>query len=176
MGLDMQVISSEWLKNKRNLIILSAVIGSLILILILYLPLAKTIRTERLELNGLKRQLDMMKINLQAGQEGTARKKLIQKQEISGVIDAIAQEGKDLRINFKSINQKGINNIENQYAVLPVEMEIEAGYEELGSFFGALENLEASIVTIEGFKIWRDERILPKISASLVVDLYLTLD
>lgn len=175
MGSELLLTSLGWLKNKKNsFIILSIVI--FLLIIFLYLPLARTIRKKSLEWNTFKGQLNSAQINLQVIQKSGTNKKLIRQQEASGVLNAITQEGRNLRLNFKSLNQKEIRGIENKYAILPVEMEIEGGYEELGHFLGALEGLESSIVTIESFKIWRDDKILPKISASLVVKLYLVQD
>lgn len=175
MGSELLVMSYGWLKNKKNLFIVLSIIIFL-LIIFLYLPLAGTIRKKSLEWDSLKSQLNTAQINLQAIQKNGAGKKLIRQQEASGVLDTITQEGRNLCLNFKSINQKEIRNIENKYAILSVEMEIEGGYEELGRFFGVLEDIENSIVTIESFKIWRDEKILPKISVSLLLNLYLTQD
>ncbi|MDP3804528.1 MAG: type 4a pilus biogenesis protein PilO [Candidatus Omnitrophota bacterium] len=160
--------------NKRNALILS-ITGIILFILtaFLYLPLAKEIRVKSYEWNSLRSQLAAAHANLSAAGKESVTKRLIRREDVSSVIDGITKEGRNLRLNFKSISQKEIIDTEDGYLVLPVQMEIEGDYERLGRFFGVLENLEGSIVRVKDFEIRRDDKILPKVSASLAINLYL---
>lgn len=160
--------------NKRNALILSIIVIILFISTgFLYLPLAKEIRVKSYEWNSLRRNLSAAHADLLAAGKESVTKRLIRREDCASVIDGITKEGRGLRLNFKSISQKEIRDTEDRYSVLPVEMEIEGDYERLGRFFGALENLEGSIARVEKFEIRRDDKILPKVSASLAINIYL---
>lgn len=160
--------------NKRNALILSIIVIILFISTgFLYLPLAKEIRVKSYEWNSLRRNLSAAHADLLAAGKESVTKRLIRREDCASVIDGITKEGRNLRLNFKSISQKEIKDTEDRYLVLPVQMEVEGDYERLGRFFGALENLESSIVRVENFEIRRDDKILPKVSASLAINIYL---
>lgn len=161
--------------NKRNLtIISSAAIFLISLVVFLYLPLAGEIRKKGLEWNSLQDQLGVLQAKLRTIERSDVNKRLLRQSEVSALIDTMTKQGKALLINFKSLTQKEIKTIKEGCAVLPIQMELEGGYEQLGRFLGVLENLKDAIVTLEGFDIRGDDKTLPKISASLTVNIYLT--
>lgn len=163
--------------NKKNLIIVSGTAVFLfILIIFLYLPMAGKLKKKTIEWNSLKSELKVEQDNLKLIQECRIDKKLIKENELSSIIDIITREGRTLFLNFKSITQKELKYARDTCPVLPVQMEIEARYEQLGRFLGALEGLKDSVITIENFTIRRDERILPNIHCSLAMNIYLTQD
>lgn len=166
---------TRWTFHKRNIAIISCIgIPAAIIVVFLYLPLAMSIRKNGLECNSLTQQLNAARTNLGVFESAGAGKKLIKEQDISSVIDAIAQEGRRNLLDFKSISQGEIRAIEENHLVLPCTIEIEGDYKQLGIFFGALENVKDALVTVEEFRIRRDERILPKISAAAVLNIHLT--
>ena len=160
--------------SKRNIAIISGIgICVFSAAVFLFFPLARAIRKNAIECNSLTDQLNVARTNLKAFQETGVSKRLIQEQEISSVIDTIAREGRSRLLNFKSISQEEIRPVEENHLVLPVNIDLEGDYKQLGLFFGALDNIKDAIVTVEEFQIIRDEKILPKISATVVLNIHL---
>jgi Tfp pilus assembly protein PilO len=161
--------------HKRNIAVISAISGCFLAMLIfLYLPLGRAIRTNGLERDTLVRQLSEAGANLGVFKGAQVSKKLIRERDISSVIDAIAREGRNNLLDFKSISQGEMRPDEDNYPVLPVTIEIEGDYRQIGAFLGALENIKDTIVTAREFTLRRDDRILPKISAAVVLNIHLT--
>lgn len=160
--------------NKKNLTVISAVVVFLfILTVFFYLPLLGEIRRKALERGALNNQLTIAGANLDTLRKANVSKKLISRQEVSSVIDNITREGRALLLNFKSMSQKEIISAPDNHAILPVEMEIEGDYKQLGLFFGALENIKDAIITVDSFRITGDEKASPKVSAALTVNMHL---
>lgn len=163
--------------NKRNIAIISSIIIFLfILILFLYLPVSREVKKKTLEWNSLKSRLTADQDNLKVIKEARVDKKLIQEQDISFVVDVITKEGRRLPLNFKSITQGKLKHDENNQPVLPVQMDIEGGYEQLGRFFGVLENIKDSVITVENFSLKCNDRFSPNIYTSLLINIYLAQD
>lgn len=163
--------------RKKNTAIVSGIaIAAAIVIAFVYLPLISEIRRRSVEYNSLTHQLSAARINLGSFKGMEAGKRLIQEREISSVIDAIAAEGRRHLLDFRAISQEELRHIEENHLILPVKIEMEGDYRQLGLFFGALENIKGAVVTAEEFRIWRDERILPKISAAVVLNIHLSKD
>lgn len=161
--------------HKRNIAIISGIgICAAIIVVFLYLPLAMAIRKNGLECNSLTQQLNAARTNLGVFKSAGAGKKLIREQDISSVIDVIVQEGRRNLLDFKSISQEEILAIEEKHLILPVRIDLEGDYIQLGLFFGALENIKDALVTVEEFRIRQDERILPQISAAVGLNIHLT--
>ena len=91
-------------------------------------------------------------------------------------MDRITQEAKSCLLDIKSAAQKEIRAIEDGYQVLPLQLEIESSFEQLGVFLGRLESLEDGLVSVESFQILGPERLGPKVSAFLSLNLYLQKD
>ena len=152
-----------------------AVLGAAVLLLV-YLPLLAQVRKKGNELNGLTDRLRASEAEL-AGVSGDAGgKRIIPESGASALVDRITREGKNCLLDFKSIAQKEIRPFEDGYRVLPLQLEIEAGFEQLGVFLEKLDNMEEGIVSVDSFQILRDERLLPKVSALLNLNLYLQKD
>jgi Tfp pilus assembly protein PilO len=154
------------LNKKDKVVIIGVILCLILLICFIYLPLVKEVRKENREWNNFKKQLGIAQVNLQDFGAGGAHKRLISPQEVPAVIEGLAKEGRDLQINFNSITQKEIKYMADDSAVLPVQIEMEGRYEQLGSFFGILNSGNNSIVTVDSFEI-RGR------SASLLVNIYL---
>lgn len=157
-----------WIQNR----LYTAVTLSVLISAFLCLPPLKAIKVKNFEWNNLKSRLSAAQVELKACKECVIIRKFTKRQDIPSLIDDITREGRALKINFKSISQKEIIDSKDRYLVLPVQMEIEGGYEDIGRYLGALEN-KNSILTVEGLEIERDKKILPKVPASLAINLYL---
>lgn len=157
-----------WIRNR----LYAAISLSVLISAFLCISLLKAIRVKSFEWNNLKSRLSAAQVELKACKECVIIKKFTRRQDVSSIIDDITREGRALKINFRSISQKEIIDAKEGYLVLPVQMEIEGGYEQIGRYLGALENKD-SIVTVEGLEIERDKKILPKVPASLDINIYL---
>ncbi|MEA3346669.1 MAG: type 4a pilus biogenesis protein PilO, partial [Candidatus Auribacterota bacterium] len=112
-------------------------------------------------------------VTIKAG-ESCGKRKLPTKEGISTAIGELTKRGRSLGINFVSINHEKIKtDPDSPYEILPIHMELESECKDLGQFLNALEKLEESVVTMESFKVKRNEGIHPKITASLRAKMYL---
>lgn len=161
--------------NKRTMVIMAGIAACMALMVVfLYLPLSRSIRKAGLEWRGLNQLLSSAGAHLSVFQGTSAGKRLIREEGISSVIDRIAQEGRNNLLDFKSISQDNINDAGQNHRILPVVIKMEGEYKQLGVFLGALENIKDSLVSVEEFSITGDERILPKVSVSIVLNIHLT--
>lgn len=163
------------LSNKKNLGILSGIAVFLFLIFtFIYFPLLKEIRKRDSLWKSLKEQLKTAD-NLRDFQKAGINKRFISQKELSLALDKITERGKSRLFNFKSITQGEIKTL-NDHRVLPVEMELEADYKQLGLFFTDLENMQDMLVTVENLQVNSDEKLLPKILCSLTLNIYIAQD
>lgn len=163
------------LLNKKNLSIASGTAVFLFMLFgFIYFPLLKEIRKKDSLWKGLKEQLKTAE-NLRDFQKAGIHKRFVSQKELGLVLDKITEAAKSRSLNFKSISQQEIKALDG-YRVLPVEMELEADYKQLGFFLGDLENLQDALVTVENFRLSSDERLLPEILCSLTLNIYITRD
>ncbi|OGX44608.1 MAG: hypothetical protein A3G37_03480 [Omnitrophica WOR_2 bacterium RIFCSPLOWO2_12_FULL_46_30] len=161
--------------NKKNLSIISGIAVFLFLLFaFIYFPLLKEIRKMDSLWKSLKEQLRTAE-NLRDFQKIGIHKRLVSQKELVLVLDKITEAAKSRLLNFKSISQQEIKALEG-YRVLPVEMELDADYKQLGLFLGDLENLQDALVTVENLQVNSDEKLLPKILCSLTLNIYITQD
>lgn len=163
--------------TKKTIYLLSG-IAALILALavFLYLPLAASLRRSALAWEELHNELTLANANLRIYRESGLNKRFILQEDLPSAIESIASEGKALSLDFKSIARKEIRYTAEGYPVIPLEMEIEAEFEKLGEFLGKLEGIKDPIVTIDNLNLRREEKILPKVQASLVLNIHLAKD
>ncbi|MBI3315781.1 MAG: type 4a pilus biogenesis protein PilO [Candidatus Omnitrophica bacterium] len=91
-------------------------------------------------------------------------------EETSLAMDELTQEGKAKDIRFTAITPKPAETTpEPRYRTLPIELKIEARFEDLGRFLGALENLEKTLVTVNRFRVVPDEKNPGKIKSDVLV-------
>ncbi|MFH0772079.1 MAG: type 4a pilus biogenesis protein PilO [Candidatus Omnitrophota bacterium] len=95
-------------------------------------------------------------------------KRLPLKSSISAMLEELTDRGKELNIEFISVTpiaEKTITLASREgkatYRVLPIEINMRAGYKDLGEYMGVLENLESSFATISEFQINKDESRSP---------------
>lgn len=163
------------ISNKKNLSVVSGIAVFLFLLFgFIYFPLLKEIRKKDSLWKGLKEQLKTAE-GLRDFQKTGIHKRFVSQNELGLVLDKITQAAKSRSLNFKSISQEEVKAFDG-YRVLPVEMELDADYKQLGLFLGDLENLQDALVTVESFKLSSDEKLLPRILCSLTLNIYITLD
>lgn len=164
------------LNRRQATVIIGAIFSGIVIFLIVfaYRPLAVKIRLLRNEFQRIEQELEVARDIIGAEGDLGERGRLLTRKETSLAIDEITYTGRALNINFISINPKEIEKLESVNCLcLPIYMDLESEYKDLGLFLGALEKLKESIVTVRSFKIYRDERILPLVKSRLAIELYL---
>lgn len=172
MSLDVRWINLD----KRKVFLVGGVVTVVIVLLLcffVYIPLGNRIGRASRELKAIDGELEIVRVAIEA--RGSYGKRSLPTQEgISIAIDEMTRRGRELAINFISISPQTIEEVKDlPYGLLPIRMELEAEYEDLGRFLGALEGLRESVVTIGSFEIERDESILPKVRTKLEAKMYL---
>ena len=163
------------IREKKNVWILLAGLAIAVLLLV-YMPLLAQVRKKDQELGGLIRQLSASGSELSGLSGDAGGKKIVGEVEASALVDRITQEAKSCLLDIKSAAQKEIRAIEDGYHVLPLQLEIESSFEQLGVFLGRLDSLEDGLVSVDSFQILGAERLGPKVSAFLSLNLYLQKD
>ncbi len=163
------------LTDKKNLwILLTALV--IAVILLGYMPLLSKIGKSNQELGGLTGQLSAAASELNGLSADTRGKKITKEAEASVLVDRITSQAKACLLEIKSVSQKEIRVVEDGYLLLPLHLELEVKFEQLGVFLGSLDGLEDGLVSVDSFQILGEERLGPKISAFLSLNLYLQKD
>lgn len=168
----------EILSPRRRKVVVTAggaAAGLAVFCVVFIAPLPAKVRAYQRDLATLEQELTAAREVIVAarGLERTCH--LLRRKEVSTAIDEITKAGKAFDIAFASISPQEVETApEVSCRRMPIHMELEAGYKELGAFLGALENLRESVVTVRRFSIRREETVLPRVKSELSVDVYLT--
>ena len=139
-----------------------------------YQPLASQINLKKKEWQQLEGDLSAARGFIFRKDDLGRKGHLLSRQEISLAIDEITKMGKRQKINFISISPQEIQNVSDaSYRRLPIELELEAEYKDLGSFFGSLRELHESFVTVKDFKIAKHETVYSILHAKVTIELYI---
>lgn len=163
------------IREKKNVWILLSGLAIAVLLLV-YMPLLAQVRKKDQELGGLIRQLSASGLELSGLSGDAGGKKIVGEAEASALVDRITREAKACLLDIKSASQKEIRAVEDGYLLLPLHLEAEARFEQLGVFLGSLDGLDDGLVGVDSFKILGEERLGPKVSAFLSLNLYLQKD
>ena len=159
-------------REKKKIIFIPAGIVSII-IMFLYFPLAGKITKKNKELSGLNVQLKSVNENLRIIQELKVNKRLIKEEDASLVIDTISKQCRSHSLELKSITQKE-KNIKDGYSLLPVYLEVEGEFKQIGLFLSFLREFEGALITVENLQIKRADMPLPKIAGVVTLAIYLS--
>jgi len=159
-------------REKKKIIFIPAGIVSII-IMFLYFPLAGKITKKNKELSGLNVQLKSVNENLRIIQELKVNKRLIKEEDTSLVIDTISKQCRSHSLELKSITQKE-KNIKDGYSLLPVYLEMEGEFKQIGLFLSFLREFEGALITVENLQIKRADMPLPKIAGVVTLAIYLS--
>lgn len=161
-------------RNHQLIIILAISSGVVVFFLVLMGPLWGRVRSSSHELRVVQEQLAVSRAEVESARKLQFNGPLLSREEISLAMDEITRTGKAFNINFFSISPQDPEDIKDSACQrLPVAIEAESEYKDLGLFIGALADLKESIVTIRNFRMVRDEAILPRARSMMVIDLYL---
>lgn len=163
------------MKWNSKLVMMSAAGSVVILVAIIFIgPLAGNVRLAGERLRVLEQELDTVHRTLEKGRGIPLKGRLLAREEVSSVMDEITKQGKAFNINFLSITPLEIEKTDHPaYQRLPIGMEIESQYKDLGLFLGVMEDSTEGIVAVKKFAIRREESILPRVRSNLTLDVYL---
>ncbi len=162
-------------KKQKVALILGAVfvVGTLLIIFI-YLPIlneSQKLIYKSLEVGenvqGVK---NILKIQSQKERVG----RLINYDGVALALNEITSVGQKNQINFILIRPKDVQKMESfEYNQLPIQINLESTYKNLGRFLRDLEQLKESFVFVKSFRVKRDENILPLIKTNMVIEVLL---
>lgn len=180
----MRIGKIELTQNKLIIAITGAVgVIALGISLIFYMPLMGELRAKYFECKSVENKaLEYYNIIASVGKT-YGDQALVTKEGVSDTaeegmshaIDELTKYGKSKGIDFIFISPKEMRKEKgSQYKILPVEMEIESTYEQLGVFLGSLDDLEKGLFRVKSFDITPNKEKATRLMTSLVVDIYLS--
>ena len=144
------------------------------LYLFLYHPLLAKLQIQGKECRALEEEVSQGRQRVTASQGLEKTKALITEQEVSRAIDELTRTGKLKNINFISMTPQPIHPREGfPYKVLPIEIEAESSYENLGRFLGSLRELKGSLTKVGSLKVYPDAENPSRLETTFVLNLYL---
>ncbi|MBI5124433.1 MAG: type 4a pilus biogenesis protein PilO [Candidatus Omnitrophica bacterium] len=166
-------------KNQAVAAVIGAASAGLIVYVLFFAPLTRKLGPSYLEcrscesevaegrnLIGYARNID----------KSYGRRVLLSEKDAASAIEDITGHGKVLGINFISIKPRDVVIKEGlPYKILPIEMEMEATDRQFVDFIGSIDELKKAIVTVDSFDIKPDRIDREKLSAKMVIDIYLSL-
>lgn len=162
------------IKREQLVIIISlaAAIAVLIIYIILFSPVMGRLKAAHRECRALESEVLNVRQQFVLRKPQTSSRVFAPEAEASSCIDEITKLGRLKNVNFTSITPKQ-TEAQQDYKVLPIEMDIEAAFNELAAFLGSLGRLQKSPVTIRNFKVTAAKDNASKLKANLLINMYL---
>lgn len=172
----MKIGKIELSKEKIIVIVIAAIcVIALGVYLVFYVPLMRQLKTQYLEYRSIENEVLECRNIIESAGRAYGERVLMTEEDTAAAIDELTRHGKLQGINFVSISPKEIKKEEGtQYKILPIGMEIESTYEQLGTFLGSLDELEKGLIKVEKFGIAPDKEDTSRLTTDLVVDIYLS--
>ncbi len=160
--------------DKKTVIMVSGIAVAIIAFALMVIPLFNKVGKVGSEVKALELEMISARQAIQSRDKFRQTGNLLTRRKISLAIDEITKMGALENISFVSISPQKISKPKgSKYPVLPIWMNLQSEYKDLGIFLGALEGLGESIITVKSFQIEVDQQILPQIKTDLVVEVYL---
>ncbi len=165
--------------GKKPILIGSGVLLAAFFYAVFYAPLAGKLHQAALRCFALEKEAAAVRSAAaslkSSGAAASGGRMLLSENEISSAIEELSRAGKMHKVRFSSITPREASaDTRSGYRALPVEIEAESGYQELGIFLGDLENLPKGLVTVESFDLAPDSRNPSLFKSRLGLNLYLS--
>ena len=165
-------LTKEKLMTFLPVAVLVAVIG---ISLIFYIPLMKKSRAVYAQCKTIEGKARKIKNVIKGASVISSRRVLMTEEDVSYATNELTRLGKQKGIDFVSIRPKDIQKEKGEeYKILPVELQLESTYKELGMFLGSLDDVEKSLITVKSFNIVPAPENTARLITDLVVDVYLS--
>ena len=136
-------------------------------------PLMAKIQRMHTEWLAQETRLQNIRQLIQTHNKTNSQKNLLTTEEMSWVIDQITQVGRSFSINFISIKPQKLEICpEGDCLSLPIELELEADYKNVGLFLEALDQLEGTVITLRSLKMMKDNPNAVSIKSNLILEVY----
>jgi len=156
--------------DKKTLIAVGSIIATVIIFYLLISPLFAEVRKIGGEVKALENEMAAARQAIASKGDFQNVGELLTRKQVTLAINEITKAGAVKGINFLSISpQKIVKSNNSKYPVLPISMNIQSEYSDLGIFLGVLED---KIVAVKSFEIDAERHILPQIKTDLVVEVY----
>ena len=163
--------------KERSIAIISAAVTIVLigLYLILYRPFISQIKALASESKSIEHEVSQARGSLATLKAQDINKGIIGEADTAPAIEEITKQGKLNGITFISITPAEVKKSQHpQCRILPINMEVEGSYKELGIFLGTLDNLKKGLVTLKKFSIGSDEKNPQKLISNIIADLYIS--
>lgn len=140
--------------------------------LFLYRPIISRLKIQHLKCRTIESEANQAREAI-AGLKKKDKKTLLNEADVSAAIDELTILAKSKDINLISITPRQIKEKKASCKILPIAMEIESAYEDLGVFLGSLDSLQKCVVTLESFNITPERTGALNLNTKLTIDMYL---
>ncbi len=169
----------ESLGPSKTLLILQAccVLFGLIILIFVYIPLMIKLHNAANKLHEVQTELLNQHSAIAALEKLNTKGQMIQRNEVSLAIAELTEKGRGLGLNFSSISPRQLQKT-TQAGIrkLPISFTIESEYKNVGQFLAYVEGFSRSIAEVESLSIRPRENNLSKLSAELVLNLYVEIE
>lgn len=170
----MKIGKIELTQERLTIVVIAIIVIAILgIYLIFFTPLISKLRTERLESRSIESNVLECRNIIESS--GKGERTLITEEDVSQAIDELTKHGKFKGVNFISMKPKKIEKKEDsQFKILPVEIELESTYENLGVFLGSLDDLEKGLIKVRSFDITADKEDPSKLTTDLIAEIYIS--
>ncbi|MBI2166730.1 MAG: type 4a pilus biogenesis protein PilO [Candidatus Omnitrophica bacterium] len=152
----------------------SAVLGVLLFFLFVYAPLRGELKRQSVDCLKIEHETAQARSQAASFRSQEVKNRFISEAEVSVALDEWARQAKLYRVQFLSLTPGPPQKEEGEnYRVLPVELVTESGYEGLGRFLGALDEIRKGIVTVGDFAVKSGQKDPARLEARLTLLLHL---
>ena len=160
--------------NRKTIALMAGIALALFVLFVLIQPLFAKVSTVSGEVKALDAELVITRNTLLRAKGINKDRHLLVRNEVSKAINEIIKIGTNLDVTILSTSPQGINKFkDSKYPVLPIHLEVQSQYKDLGLFMRDLEQLSTGVITIREFSIERNEELLPKVQTSLILEVHL---
>lgn len=166
----------ELTKQKLTLIIAAVItIFAVGLYLFLYSPLLESLKEAYLEVRYLEGAVLLARDRVALTEAKNFKNTLINEKEVPLLIEELTKAGKSGSIDFISVSPRQIEKSKDgSFRILPIELEIESSYKDLGSFLSLYGNEQSEyLVKLKNFEIMPHKESPEKLKTKLTLDVYL---
>ena len=155
----------------------AAFVAALVFFLIFSLPLMGKLKTLSEECKKAESEVSAFRAQIEAlgGIDGEIRG-LMAETDTSLALREITKQGQKYGVRFVAITPAEIEpSAAGEYRILPLEIEIDGTYSQIGKFLGALDRLDRAMATVSKFSLSRKDEHSSVLGAQLIVWIYVSL-
>jgi Tfp pilus assembly protein PilO len=164
--------------TEERLVIAASLAAAFIILtayLFFYMPLMRRIRVRYSECKSFEKKARECRDIIKSAGDNYEKRVLTKESGAHRALDGLTKHGRAKGVNFVSISPKRIRRTRDpRYKVLPVTMEIESTYKELGVFLGSLDELKDGLIKVESFTTVPDPEDASGLVTKLDAGIYLS--